>query len=54
MTTRTGKSSRTGADALLGVPPPLVGTALQPVSGVQWVPRDELTANDYNPNIVAP
>jgi ParB-like chromosome segregation protein Spo0J len=26
----------------------------QPVDAVRWVPRDELHANDYNPNRVAP
>lgn len=26
----------------------------QPVSNVRWLNRDELTANDYNPNAVAP
>ena len=25
-----------------------------PVANVQWVPLDKVTANDYNPNIVAP
>ena len=26
----------------------------QPVSSVRWIPRDQLQANDYNPNHVAP
>ena len=30
------------------------GPENQPVSRVQWVPRDTLHANDYNPNKVAP
>lgn len=30
------------------------GTEMQPVSNVQWVPRDTLRANAYNPNHVAP
>jgi hypothetical protein len=25
-----------------------------PVANVQWIPADEVTANDYNPNRVAP
>ena len=28
--------------------------ALHPVSGIQWLPRDRLKANDYNPNDVPP
>lgn len=28
--------------------------ATEPVSCVQWVPADQVTANDYNPNTVAP
>lgn len=28
--------------------------ATEPVDFVRWVPFDEVTANDYNPNIVAP
>jgi ParB-like chromosome segregation protein Spo0J len=30
------------------------GKIEHPVSNVRWVPREELTANDYNPNKVAP
>lgn len=30
-----------------------VGMENQPISRMVWVPRDELTANDYNPNKVA-
>lgn len=30
------------------------GVDAQPVSHVEWVPRELLTANDYNPNRVAP
>jgi ParB-like chromosome segregation protein Spo0J len=30
------------------------GVESQPISGVRWVDRNELTANDYNPNFVAP
>lgn len=30
------------------------GIENQPVSNVVWVDRDEVTANDYNPNYVAP
>ena len=30
------------------------GKENQPVNQVKWVKRDELTANDYNPNKVAP
>lgn len=30
------------------------GISSQPVSSVEWVPRHWLTANDYNPNVVAP
>lgn len=30
------------------------GIAAQPVSNVQWLPREQLHANDYNPNVVAP
>lgn len=26
----------------------------QPLDKIEWVPRDDLTANDYNPNHVAP
>ena len=26
----------------------------QPLAGLVWIPRDHLTANDYNPNKVAP
>lgn len=29
-------------------------TKQHPVSFVQWVPADQVTANDYNPNAVAP
>lgn len=32
----------------------LAGVDLQPVSAVVWVRRDQLAANDYNPNRVAP
>ena len=32
----------------------LVGVKSQPVSGVFWMPRSELKANDYNPNTVPP
>jgi ParB-like chromosome segregation protein Spo0J len=28
--------------------------ARQPVSNVCWIPREQLRANDYNPNVVAP
>jgi ParB-like nuclease domain len=28
--------------------------ASQPVSQVRWIPREQLAANDYNPNVVAP
>lgn len=30
------------------------GIERQPVAGVQWLHRDMLSANDYNPNVVAP
>jgi len=30
------------------------GIENQPVSQVQWIPRDRLKANAYNPNVVAP
>lgn len=30
------------------------GITSQPISGVQWVERSKLKANDYNPNHVAP
>ena len=30
--------------------PNIVGTDAQPVSGLEWVHRDTLRANDYNPN----
>ena len=30
------------------------GIELQPISLMQWIHRDHLTANDYNPNHVAP
>ena len=30
------------------------GKENQPVNQVKWVKRDKLTANDYNPNKVAP
>jgi len=30
-----------------------MSTSQMPVSNVQWVHRDQLTANDYNPNYVA-
>lgn len=32
----------------------LIWTAQHPVSNVRWVPADEVYANDYNPNTVAP
>jgi len=32
----------------------LTWTAQHPVSQVRWVPREQVTANDYNPNTVAP
>ncbi len=35
-------------------PPPRSGTDHQPISHVEWVPRDALRANDYNPNAMAP
>jgi ParB-like chromosome segregation protein Spo0J len=31
-----------------------IGVPAQPVSRVQWVSRESLRANDYNPNAVAP
>jgi hypothetical protein len=31
-----------------------VGASAQPVAVVEWVPRDRLTANDWNPNRQAP
>lgn len=31
-----------------------LGQALQPLAGLRWLLRDELTANMYNPNSVAP
>jgi hypothetical protein len=34
--------------------PAKVGLENQPLSGLEWVPRDQLHANDYNPNKVAP
>jgi ParB-like chromosome segregation protein Spo0J len=30
------------------------GIDKQPVNQVQWIDRNELNANDYNPNYVAP
>lgn len=30
------------------------GTEAQPISGLTWRPVEELHANDYNPNVVAP
>jgi ParB-like chromosome segregation protein Spo0J len=41
----------------LGVPKDLKGPQgreRQPVSNVVWLPRDQIKANDYNPNHVAP
>jgi ParB-like chromosome segregation protein Spo0J len=35
------------------VDPGLSVVAGQPISAVEWVDRNELTANDYNPNVVA-
>jgi ParB-like chromosome segregation protein Spo0J len=35
-------------------PEPLPGYASQPISQVSWVPRGELSANDWNPNRQAP
>jgi ParB-like chromosome segregation protein Spo0J len=35
-------------------PRPEASVENQPVSSVRWVPRDQLAANDYNPNHVAP
>jgi ParB-like chromosome segregation protein Spo0J len=31
-----------------------VGADLQPVSAVRWMPREQLTANGWNPNVQAP
>ena len=31
-----------------------VGIALQPVNNIVWIDRNELYANDYNPNRVPP
>lgn len=36
------------------IKPTFTGMANQPVAKVQWVKRDTLHANDYNPNHVAP
>lgn len=38
----------------LGLEEDLSWTAKHPVSAVQWVPADQVYANDYNPNAVAP
>lgn len=37
-----------------GREPNCIGVDAQPVNGVEWVPRDDLHSNDYNPNHVAP
>ena len=34
--------------------PDLEWTAKHPVSRVRWVPTEQVHANDYNPNTVAP
>lgn len=34
--------------------PRRVGLDAQPLSGMKWVPREQLKANGYNPNFVAP
>lgn len=38
----------------MGHAPSKVGLEAQPISSVTWTPRDDLHANDYNPNKVAP
>jgi ParB-like chromosome segregation protein Spo0J len=48
MTTRTRRKT---APITEPAPP---GADHQPVAAVQWIPREELRANDYNPNRVAP
>lgn len=38
----------------LSIKPNFIGNKNQPVSNVEWIKRDQLKANNYNPNHVAP